>query len=222
MTAASMNPSVEQISLSLSRERSAIASATSASDSRLLRDLQTVRDYVEPIFAPANIPIPLDKRFSPFNVCIAKEFADDIESLHYLLERALADIARRWFTDGKADFPSRMPLEKHEEDLLKWLSDQEHLPSSSLPQFRDRSGVWRTDFLIEASHGHGKVKICEINARIPFNGLYLTGLHQEATKGLGGTTLGFDLPSNFQVRPLLICFSFVVNFAVHFNEGVLR
>ncbi|OKL58148.1 hypothetical protein UA08_06450 [Talaromyces atroroseus] len=198
---ASVNPSVQQISLSLSRECNAIASATSASNSRLLRDLETVRDYVVPVFAPAKVPIPLDQRLSPFNVCITKEFAHDLESLHRLLDRALVDIVQRWFADKQSDFPSRMPLEKHEEDLLQWISTQEQLSSNIVPKFSERSGMWRTDFLIEGQTGQEKTKICEINARIPFNGLYMSGLHQEATKPFGAATRGFDIPTDFQVLP---------------------
>ena len=114
-------PSIQQISLSLSTERNAIAPATCANNSRLERDLKAVRDHVGPLFAPAKIPIPLHLRMSPFNICITRHFARTLESVHRLLDRALVDIVERWFTDTEANFPSRMPLESHEEEVIGWM-----------------------------------------------------------------------------------------------------
>jgi hypothetical protein len=63
--------------------------------------------------------------------------------------------------------------------------------------------MWRTDYLVEGElKGRNSIKICEINARIPFNGVWLIGSHGEAYKkdilpnGLGA----FSIPDNFAVR----------------------
>lgn len=193
-------PSIQQISLSLSRERNAIAPATCANNSRLERDLKAVRDHVEPLFAPAKIPIPLHQRMSPFNICITQQFADTLESVHRLLDRALVDVVERWFTDIEADFPSRMPLETHEEEVLRLISSHEHgqPESGKMLDFRKRSGMWRTDILFEHRDSE-TVKICEINARIPFNGFYIAGLHCQATKTFGADQIGFAAPNDLQV-----------------------
>lgn len=192
-------PSIQQISLSLSAERNAIAPATCANNSRLERDLKAVRDHVEPIFAPAKLPIPLHQRMSPFNICITQPFARTLESIHRLLDRALVDIVERWFTDIEADFPSRMPLESHEEDVIRWISNQEHSQSGpgKMLDFRKRSGMWRTDILFEDRNTE-VAKICEINARIPFNGFYIAGLHCEATKKFGANRTGFTAPNDLE------------------------
>ncbi|GAM33643.1 hypothetical protein TCE0_011r00701 [Talaromyces pinophilus] len=184
-------PSIQQISLSLSAERNAIAPATCANNSRLERDLKAVRDHVEPLFAPVNIPIPLHQRMSPFNICITQQFARTLESTHRLLDRALVDIVERWFTDIEANFPSRMPLEPHEEEVIRWISSQEQSQSGpeKMLDFRKRSGMWRTDILFD-DRSTGGAKICEINARIPFNGFYIAGLQSEATKKFGASRIG--------------------------------
>jgi hypothetical protein len=198
---ASPVPVAQQISLSLSVEKNAIALATSASASRLERDLKTIREYLEPIATPAELPIPIHMRLPPFNICITRDFARKVESVHRLLDRALVDIVERWYTDAQADFPARMPLEAHEEDLLRWIDTQssdDDAEKRTIPRFGDRYGMWRTDFLIEKGR-EAEVKICEINARIPYNGFFVAGLHEESTRLLGGGQLGFEVPNEFEV-----------------------
>ncbi|KAE8552228.1 hypothetical protein EYB25_006122 [Talaromyces marneffei] len=202
-------PSIQQISLSLSRERNAIAPATCANNSRLERDLKAVRGHVEPFFACAKIPVPVNQRMSPFNICITQQFAHALDSVHRLLDRVLVDIVERWFTDADADFPSRMPLETHEEEVLRWISNHEHSQpgSGKMLDFRQRSGMWRTDILFEDRDTPGP-KICEINARIPFNGFYMAGLQCEATKTFGADQIGFKAPNELKNTKeiLLNCF----------------
>ncbi|KAH8703185.1 hypothetical protein BGW36DRAFT_288913 [Talaromyces proteolyticus] len=202
-------PAVQQISLSLSLEKNAIAQAASASSSRLERDLKTIRDYVEPIVAPAQLPVPLDQRFPPFSISVSRPFAKKIESIHQLLDRALVNIVERWHTDLEANFPSRMPLEPHEEDLLRWISSQcsGDVATRTIPRFSERYGMWRTDFLIEKGH-EAEAKICEINARIPYNGFFMAGLHEESSRLLGAGKLGFEIPNNYEVtkKTIIDCF----------------
>ena len=64
--------------------------------------------------------------------------------------------------------------------------------------FRKRSGMWRTDILFDDRNTEA-AKICEINARIPYNGFFVTGLHEESTRLLGGGKLGFEVPNEYEV-----------------------
>ena len=53
---------------------------------------------------------------------ISDQFLADLRLFHEALALALSNIVQRWFTDKEAAFPTRMPLEPHEEDLLLVLS----------------------------------------------------------------------------------------------------
>jgi len=137
-------------------------------------------------------------RMPPFNICISDHFANHVRLLHQALDKALVDIVQRWYADEEASFPKRMPLEKHEEELLEWI----HGPGRKfVPSFREQYGMWRTDYLIErTADGFEQAKICEINARIPYNGLWAIGLHEEATKLLrGAEDVTFKSPNDFEV-----------------------
>ena len=190
-------PALQQISVSLSVERGAIAPAALTSPDRRGKDLQSVRNAVlEEHGGP--IAANLHERHPPFNICISERFVSHVREIHRLLDRALVDIVERWFSDKDADFPNRMPLEKHEEDLLRWIDG----PGADLvPPFGQRYGMWRTDFLIErGTDGLENAKVCEINARIPFNGFWMVGLHENATKLLGNDSQAFVSPNDFDVR----------------------
>ncbi|UKZ68390.1 uncharacterized protein TrAtP1_009429 [Trichoderma atroviride] len=87
---------------------------------------------------------------------------DQIQSA---LGKATTNIIERWFSDKKADFPSRMPLEKHEEGVLRWIAS-----SDIVPKYAGREGCSRPDFLFSAtSQNPCQPIICEINARFPYN-----------------------------------------------------
>jgi hypothetical protein len=193
-------PAIQQVSLSLGVERGAIAPATATNQARRERDLKTVRQSIQQNLG-GPLPFNLHERHPPFNICIPSAFASQVKDIHTLLDRSLVDIVERWFSDEEAGFPGRMPLEKHEEDLLRWIDG----PGSELiPRFGDRYGMWRTDYLIENDAAGGEAaRICEINARIPYNGFWMAGLHEEATKQLGAGTKGFNLLNDFEVRLFL-------------------
>ena len=190
------SPALQQISLSLSAQTGAIAPATAISQQRHDHDLQTVRRYING-YIGEGLPFRLNDRHSAFNIAITPAFAAQVEGMHRLLDRALIDVVERWFTDQSAAFPSRMPLESHEEALLRWIDG----PGSTIvPAFAGRYGTWRTDFLVERdAAGIEHARVCEINGRLPFNGLYMSGLHEEATKRLRTCATGFASPNNFEV-----------------------
>lgn len=111
----------------------------------------------------------------PRPILIGKNHQQQLESLHEALTIAITDIVGRWWTDRDAQFQERMPLEKEEEDLLRWLDAQ--VSQGNLRKFSECMGSWRPDFLVEnhRSSQHGTVveenfTITEINARFSFNG----------------------------------------------------
>ena len=55
----------------------------------------------------------------PRPILVTEEHQEQLAQLHYALATAIADIVSRWWTDSNADFPSRMPLERPEEELLQ-------------------------------------------------------------------------------------------------------
>ncbi|RAH78069.1 hypothetical protein BO86DRAFT_403162 [Aspergillus japonicus CBS 114.51] len=90
----------------------------------------------------------------------------NVAKLHEALVSGLSSIVDTWWTDEQAAFPRRMPLEPHEEDLLRWLHEQ--CEANNLRPFKNCQGHWRSDLLLPSDHP-GTVKICEINARYSIN-----------------------------------------------------
>ena len=69
-----------------------------------------------------------------------------------------------------------------------------------VPNFREHYGMWRTDYLIECGDdGLEQAVICEINSRIPVNGIWVVGLHEQAIGLLGGREKGFVPANDFNV-----------------------
>ncbi|KAJ5608759.1 hypothetical protein N7528_009326 [Penicillium herquei] len=121
----------------------------------------------------------------PHPVLITERHHEELSELHCALNLAIENIIERWWSDEKAQFPQRMPLEPGEEDLLRWIDSN---PSLFRP-WNERQGSWRPDFLVEFDEaGLEAFRICEINARFCFNG-FMHG-------GFGQTSLSeFDLES---------------------------
>ncbi|PHH60872.1 hypothetical protein CDD81_1077 [Ophiocordyceps australis] len=122
----------------------------------------------------------------PRPILIGKQHQSQAQELHHALKTAITDIVRRWWKDGEAKFPCRMPLDSEEEDLLKWLEVQEE--QGNLPKYSTRLGSWRPDFLIEECPGSGGSEnfcITEINARFCFNGSMHACYGHEALNDLG-------------------------------------
>ena len=55
----------------------------------------------------------------PRPVLVTKQHQEQLVQLQDALAAAIVDIVDRWWTDGEARFPERMPLKKEEEDLLR-------------------------------------------------------------------------------------------------------
>ncbi|KAJ5813813.1 uncharacterized protein N7503_000563 [Penicillium pulvis] len=128
-----------------------------------------------------------------------EDHIDQIKDLQEALTLAIVNIVGRWW-DPETDFPSRMPLEPYEEDLLKWM---ENLPTGTVPPFDQCLGSWRPDFLIEevpnsteSKQTREKFRICEINARFCWNGFFHSAYGQQALVDMGAKEKGFRGAAN--------------------------
>lgn len=187
---------IQQISIPLSLTAGRDVSATEIEAEQLQEHLAIFR---QALLEKNHGPLygNLNERFPPLNVCISQRFADHVRDVHVALDKALTNIVGGWFTDTDANFPARMPLERHEEELLHWISGPGR---NEVPNFAEKYGMWRTDYLVERDEdGLETVKICEINARFPYNGFWPVGLHEHATQVLSGKQQRYVSPSNFDV-----------------------
>ena len=50
---------------------------------------------------------------------MSEQHIKDLKELHEALALAINNIVKRWWRDEEAAFPERMPLDEHEESLLK-------------------------------------------------------------------------------------------------------
>ncbi|KAF7158595.1 hypothetical protein CNMCM5623_003655 [Aspergillus felis] len=114
----------------------------------------------------------------PRPILVTPEHQGQLLALHTALAAAITDIVERWWTDSEARFPERMPLQKAEEELLRWLETKD------LP-YHDRLGSWRPDFLVEEGAKTERFRITEINARFSFNGFMHQAYGQTALDALG-------------------------------------
>jgi hypothetical protein len=133
--------------------------------------------------------------------CYSREHYERVAYLHNVLDKAVIDIVERWYSDEKASFPARMPLRDNEDKLLRvshptpcWtllgLPNTNVLTTLALRQwiygpgravvapFKGRQGNWRPDYLLEKvvlpdGSVTENIKLCEINARMPWNGFVM-------------------------------------------------
>lgn len=64
------------------------------------------------------LPSPLTS-FCPHPALVPQQFLSDLRYFHEAFAAALTNIVQRWFADSAADFPSRMPLNLLEQQLLE-------------------------------------------------------------------------------------------------------
>ncbi|KAJ5753304.1 hypothetical protein N7520_010221, partial [Penicillium odoratum] len=142
---------------------------------------------------------PLDAHLQscPHPMRMNTQHTNSLKELHEALVIAINHIVERWWKDEEAAFPTRMPLEEHEERLLQWIDGLNRDEAESRP-FKTHQGSWRPDFLIEevpVLDGSEKTKeqfrICEINARFAFNGFLITAYGQDGLLALGSENKGF-------------------------------
>ncbi|RSL83203.1 hypothetical protein CEP51_004630 [Fusarium floridanum] len=115
----------------------------------------------------------------PRPILVGKHHQQQMQDLHEALTIAITDIVQRWWTDRDARFPERMPLEKEEEEILRWVDSQ--VSCGNIAPFSKCRGSWRPDFLVEDDEMREEnYRITEINARFSFNGFMHVAYGQEA------------------------------------------
>ncbi|KAJ5598164.1 hypothetical protein N7537_008248 [Penicillium hordei] len=124
----------------------------------------------------------------PRPILIHEMHQQQLAELHEALTAGITDIVERWWTDRDARFPERMPLEKQEEDLLRWIDDQ--VSKNKILRYRECRGSWRPDFLVEDKMDENgrkmeNFRITEINARFSFNAFVLGTLAHEGLQDMG-------------------------------------
>ncbi len=108
---------IQQISLSLSARTGTIVPAATANVEQRRKDLQLLRQALD--LELESWPLKLNTRFPPSPLYIPLTHINELERLQVALSKALTNIVGRWYIDQEANFPSRMPLEDHEERVLK-------------------------------------------------------------------------------------------------------
>ena len=151
-------------------------------------------------------PFDTYRQSSPYPILVTKQQVCNLEALQICLRIAITDIVERWWTDKEARYWERMPIEGHEEDLLRvraeiiifkrtrahlwqWMGQQEY--STIRPYYKCR-GSWRPDFLIDLD---GNYRICEINGRFAFNGYLHTAYGQQAYINGGAQRSSLTIPA---------------------------
>ncbi|QUC19331.1 uncharacterized protein UV8b_03572 [Ustilaginoidea virens] len=181
---------------------SASASAFASLDadgSSYAREYDQALKHLLPLCPEPLWPKDSHKTWCPRPILVTEQHQRQLEDLHEALTLALTDIVERWWSDAAARFPSRMPLEPREEELLQWLDSQ--VLKGTLRRFSECRGSWRPDFLVGQCAGAGgeggdladgeDFILTEINARFSFNGTMYIALGQEAldSMGLGSAAL---------------------------------
>ena len=64
-------------------------------------------------------PADVIHRIPPSHIFLPQHHVEQLGRIPGPLNKALTDIVERWTTDLEANFPSKVPLESHEEQLLK-------------------------------------------------------------------------------------------------------
>ncbi|KAL2818234.1 hypothetical protein BDW59DRAFT_165566 [Aspergillus cavernicola] len=123
---------------------------------------------------------------SPHPILTDRSFVLRLKDFHEALVKAVVNIVERWWTDSTANLPARMPLEPPVEAVLQWIDERSRM--KEMPEFKDRLGNWRPDFLL-SNDGSGpipKFQLCEINSRVPYNALIYSAYKNEIMqKSLG-------------------------------------
>ena len=106
-----------QISFDLSRQSRTLVTAEKASEDVRKADMDLMQTSLR---SSCNVwPYEYNLRGSPHPIVVPKTNVSSLEIVHRLLSTAITDIVERWWTDPEARFPHRMPLEHHEEEVLR-------------------------------------------------------------------------------------------------------
>ena len=194
---------IRQVSLGLSVQSGELTNAERASEEQKAVDLANMRASLQS--STELWPHSFHLQACPYPLVIPRRQLDDLEIFHESLNSAITNIVERWWTDGEARFPERMPLESLEEDVLrvsssyiyplltlseaqKWMNRQ----TKPLPLYRTCQGSWRPDFLLETNETY---RLCEINARFPFNLFLHTAFCQKAYMDMDDKAYPLAIPA---------------------------
>ncbi|RBR05716.1 uncharacterized protein FIESC28_11305 [Fusarium coffeatum] len=191
---ASTRPGLMQVSVSRSAEEKRLIPAYCSSLARRAKELETLRKHIEIDAKGEELSFGIQSRMSPHAVAVPDALLSRLTQLHVLLGRVFMDIVDRWFADEKARFPERMPLDPSEDALLRWIAS-----SGSVPAYRDHAGFWRSDILFGRSPDgvfDEAPYICEINGRLPLNGVMGVYLTTNGLKEIGAAKGGLETQGN--------------------------
>ena len=194
---ASKRPGLMQVSVSRSAEEQRLIPAYCSSLTRRAKELETLRKHIEIDAKGEELSFGIQSRMSPHAVAVPDDLLSRLTQLHVLLGRVFMDIVDRWFTDEKARFPERMPLDPSEDALLRWIAS-----SGSVPAYHDHAGFWRSDILFGRSPDgvfDEAPYICEINGRLPLNGVLGVYLTTNGLKEIGAAKGGLETQGNIDV-----------------------
>ncbi|KAF4459727.1 hypothetical protein FALBO_13512 [Fusarium albosuccineum] len=189
-------PALLQISVSRSTEENLIVPAHRSGLSRRAKELAILREQIDIDARGAKMANGLFGRLSPHAIAISDSKLSQLERLHVLLGRAVIDLVNRWFTDEAANLPARMPLNPAEELLLRWVAS-----SGKIPEYSQHAGCWRTDILFGRSSdglSDDAPQVCEINGRLPLNGILAVGHHASGVSRFGAGKNGFQSISSLE------------------------
>jgi hypothetical protein len=198
-----------QVSVSRSAEEKRLIPAYCSSLARRAKELETFRKHVQADAKGTELAFGIQSRFSPHAVAVSDDLFSRLTQLHVLLGRVFVDIVDRWFTDEKARFPERMPLDPSEESLLRWIAS-----SGRVPDYPDHAGCWRSDILFGRSPDgvfDEAPYICEINGRLPLNGVLGINLTANGLIDIGAAKGGLETQNNLEVN-CLVYLSLVIQY----------
>ena len=189
-------PAFVQLSVKASADLKQMVPAEKTSLASRAEELDTMRQTWVRELPTADLSI-IRPRVSPHVIAIPESKLAQFERLHSILARALQDIVERWFADKDARFPERMPVEPREEKILRWV-----VSSGLVPEWKDHAGIWRSDVLFGRSKDGSDDEypyICELNGRLPINGVIAMGVHALGVRPLGTQKGGVESLNSLEV-----------------------
>ncbi|KAF5234730.1 hypothetical protein FANTH_12082 [Fusarium anthophilum] len=183
-------PGLMQISVSRSAEEQRLIPAYCSNLARRAKELETFRKHLYADAKGGELSFGIMERISPHAVAVSNPLFSRLEQLHVILGRVFIDIVDRWFTDEKARFPERMPLDPSEEELLRWVAS-----SGYVPDYAEHAGCWRSDLLFGRSPNGLRDEspyVCEINGRLPLNAVMGIALGENGLRELGASKGGLE------------------------------
>ncbi|KAL7939963.1 hypothetical protein V8C42DRAFT_339008 [Trichoderma barbatum] len=163
---------------SIRRGHSVPVTELTTSREQRTQDAETIQDLISAIFPSSQrrgISIP------SFQMYLNSNLITTFSNTQSALGKAATSIIERWYSDEQAGFPARMPVEEHEDRVLRWIAS-----SGIIPPYAGRQGSWRPDYLFSATSEKAfQPVICEINARLPFNTWLLLGSASKPFDQLG-------------------------------------